>query len=146
MVLPAHGMRTLAAQAIRLSGSARRLFGQRAPLSVSAAPPLVQAFAPIMSADTAVLRNSLLAGDRAALARAITLMESRRPDKRDQGQALLFDVANSNRFRSSSLGSSERRHVKRFALRSRDHLALASPLLLRRLARISPPSTNAWLF
>eukprot|EP00042_Codosiga_hollandica_P048964 m.559741 g.559741 ORF g.559741 m.559741 type:complete len:388 (+) comp57778_c0_seq3:136-1299(+) len=97
MVLPAHGMRTLAAQAIRLSGSARRLFGQRAPLSVSAAPPLVQAFAPIMSADTAVLRNSLLAGDRAALARAITLMESRRPDKRDQGQALLFDVANSNR-------------------------------------------------
>src|SRR5918993_5029779 len=41
---------------------------------------------------TDVTANAVLAGDRAALARAITLMESRRPDHRSAARALLQEL------------------------------------------------------
>jgi LAO/AO transport system kinase len=44
------------------------------------------------STDPARLAQALLAGDRAALARAITLVESRRADHRDKAQRLLAAV------------------------------------------------------
>ncbi|WP_308915977.1 methylmalonyl Co-A mutase-associated GTPase MeaB [Jannaschia sp. LMIT008] len=43
------------------------------------------------------LREPLLAGDRRALARAITLVESTRPDHRDRATALLDDLAGLDR-------------------------------------------------
>lgn len=42
--------------------------------------------------DLASLRDGVLAGDRAVLARAITLVESRRADDRKQAQALLAEL------------------------------------------------------
>lgn len=46
----------------------------------------------VLAADSDHLANALLAGDRAALARAITLVESRKPDHRVQARALLEQV------------------------------------------------------
>ena len=43
------------------------------------------------------LAQSVLAGDRRALARAITLVESARPDHREQARALVAQVAASGR-------------------------------------------------
>ena len=43
------------------------------------------------------LLTSLLSGDRAALARAITLIESTRPDHRAQAEALLDEIAETKR-------------------------------------------------
>ena len=43
-----------------------------------------------MSADVDVLAEAIRAGDRSALSRAITLVESTRADHRDQAQRLLL--------------------------------------------------------
>ena len=45
-----------------------------------------------MSADVEVLAEAIRAGDRAALSRAITLVESTRADHRDQAQRLLLEL------------------------------------------------------
>ncbi|BBY66660.1 methylmalonyl Co-A mutase-associated GTPase MeaB [Mycolicibacterium helvum] len=45
-----------------------------------------------MAADVDVLAEAIRAGDRAALARAITLVESTRADHRDQAQRLLLEL------------------------------------------------------
>ncbi|MGP3699145.1 methylmalonyl Co-A mutase-associated GTPase MeaB [Rhodobacter sp. NSM] len=47
--------------------------------------------------DTADLASRIASGDRRALARAITLVESRRPDHREQALALLAELARSGR-------------------------------------------------
>jgi LAO/AO transport system kinase len=54
-------------------------------------PPAVAVPAAAAPADSAVevLGDGVLAGDRTAIARAITLVESRRPDHREQAQRLL---------------------------------------------------------